>query len=606
MEDTDARPRSGVPPSHIVIALFIAATAGFSLWFWLGKRTADSASAELSFNATLAQHADPGLSAAGRPAIALADTILNDQAIAELAKQAGGPSTAASGVGEFRSSLELTQPSPAVLRVQFAGSDPNQSAANANAVALALTAWTPQQAGAPAGAADAQPAAQPNADAQTAAQPAAPVAKTAGKEQSPQSQSSSAAGPTDHGLSDALGEMGAQLTATDRELEQLAGEDYSRRSPSSNPQAAYTEYNQERLLRTRVGEAEKKLDDLRAKYGEKDAGPEVKNRLASVQQALDAILEHAAGGFGAAGTSIGQLRRERAGLSHAISVVDEERKAIEQRESAGAAQEGSAQTPSQPAPASSASQTAPAAASTAQPAQATSSAGQTPPSSLDSESSTPQQPAVHPLSLVRLAKPTPPAPLWPPVLAGFVCGLLYLGGASLAYRQTADVEDYYDEDPEEEVASPYRFITPVMPVERAGERTAEQASEQQAEAANAPPRETAPADVPAAATEAAEAETTRDEREPFAYFSGPKRSATPRRAAFLWEDSDEDSARAKEAPRRETSPPEPRDEARGKPDAFTDRLKKVLSETEVGRKFEEADQDAAGASATRNSNDGEI
>ena len=127
-----------MPLRHYLIALFLAAIAGCSLWAWRFQKATESASAVLAFDPTVAEHAAPGLSAAPNPAIALADSILNDQAIAALAKQSRASSSAdANQIGEFRSGLDLKQPSSGKLMVRFLDSDPGDSAADANAVAQA-------------------------------------------------------------------------------------------------------------------------------------------------------------------------------------------------------------------------------------------------------------------------------------------------------------------------------------------------------------------------------------------------------------------------------------------------------------------------------------
>ncbi len=163
MEDTDMEPRSGVPLTHYVIALIIAAIAGCSLFAWQSRKTTESASAVLAFDSTAAEQADPALAQASKPAIVLANSILNDDAATALAKQLQLSSTAASQIGEFRSRLQLTEPSADVLMVRFLDSDSDRSAANANVVAQALAQWTPPQAATPAANEQPKPAPPPPA-----------------------------------------------------------------------------------------------------------------------------------------------------------------------------------------------------------------------------------------------------------------------------------------------------------------------------------------------------------------------------------------------------------------------------------------------------------
>ncbi len=562
MEDRNTQPRSGLPLTHQVIALFFAVAAAGLLWFWLSKRATDSASAVLEFDPSLAQNFDPDLVFARKPAIALADSILDDQAIAGLAKQSRQSSSAnANEIGQFRSSLELSQPSSTVLMVQFLASDSDRSAANANAVAQALAAWNPSKAVAPAAAANSPPVGPPP-------QPAplnAPAHNAPAEGQSHPSPPVSGPSLPLHSLSNSLGEIGAELSATDQDLDRLAGEPDTGRSPQRNAQSVYTEFKQQQLLKAQVNAAEKKLDDLRAQFGEGDTDPDVKGRLASVQQALDSILRggdpfaHSAeaSGFKTAGITASQLRWERSQLSHAISVVSKERQAIEQAEATHSASDRPSQAPPPSAPApSSTAQTSP-------------SVQQTPPPA-DSGTAAPQHPAEHPLSLVRFASPTPPASPWPAVLAGFVSGLLYLSIAAWAHRRVRSDEDY-----EEENTFPNRLITPDVAVDTPGEYGRD-------------------SDPPATRTEPAEAESTLRRRAPFAFDAADERAA-PRRTAFLWDHNDEALDGTREEPHLEAGQSASPGEGNAKSaETRTDQLRKSLSETSFGRMFEGASADAAG------------
>jgi hypothetical protein len=546
-----------MPLKHYVIALFIAAIAGCSFWAWRIQKATESASAVLAFDPTLAQHVDPGFASAIKPAIALADSILNDQAIAELVKHShASSSTDANQIGEFRSGLELTQPSSSLLRVRFLDSDPGDSAANANAVAQALAAWAPSQAAAPA--ADAQPrqAAQPDASAGTTA------AETRSQENHPASAPSLAL----HSLSGSLGEIGAQLSKTDRDLDLLAADSSAGHLSSSNPQSAYREYRQQQLLKTQVNAAEKKFGDLREQYGKGNADPNVKGRLTSIQQALDSILrggEPAAQGFKAVGTSASQLSRERSQLSLAISVINQQRQAIDQAKTANSASDGSSQAPSPPASA------------TPSTPQSSSSPPQQQPSPSADSAAPSAQPPEHPLSVVRLASPTPLPPLWPPILVGFACGLVYLCSAALAHHR-AESEENYDE---EERVYPQRFITPDEWADPPNEHL---------EAANQPIAQTTPAD----------AETTPGQREPFAFFAAPKESPPPRRTGFLWDENGGASlGDHQEAPAEAGRPASP-EKTVETVDPLADQIRKSLSQTEIGRMFEGTNREAGDASLT--------
>jgi len=308
----------------------------------------------------------------------------------------------------------------------------------------------------------------------------------------------------------------------------------------------------------------------------------VKGRLATIQQALSSILPggkpllHSvdAHGFTAAGTSASQLSRERSQLSNAVSVIDQQRQAIRQTEAAHSASDGSSQAPSPAASAPSAS--ASHSPSSAQP----SSSPQQTPAQADSETSASQLPSGHPLSLVRLASPTPQPPLWPAILAGSLCGLFYLGSAALAYRRKENEEDY----DEEERVYPQRFITPDEPLYAASEHV---------EAENPP-------NVPA---EPAGVKTSAREREPAAFITVPKESDGPRRTGFLWDENGEATLGPHEEPPARAGQPGSRTKSVETADPFAEQIRKSLSETEIGRMFERTTPDGAGTSTAKNAAD---
>ena len=78
------------------------------------------------------------------PAVALAQSILSDEAVRELAKQDGlSFSSNKSEVAEFRSRLDMAQNSGRLLRVNYKDIDKKRSVAVANAVVNTLVAWIP-------------------------------------------------------------------------------------------------------------------------------------------------------------------------------------------------------------------------------------------------------------------------------------------------------------------------------------------------------------------------------------------------------------------------------------------------------------------------------
>jgi len=607
MEDRDMRQRSGMPLTHIVIALFLAAIASYLYWMWQSKKATASASAELLFNSAVTQQADPDVMQASQPAVALADSILNDEAIAGLAKRAQLVSTSPAGrIGEFRSGLQLTQPSATVLMVRFVDEDANRSAANANAVAEALAAWTPHGSATPAATADAQ-AATTSIPAAPPAPSAAPGAAAEG--QSQENQPAAAPRVPNHALSDALGGISAQLTATGQELDRIAEGQEGVGSQGGFEGPTYKEFREQRLLRTQVNAAEEKLDEVRAQYEKEGSGTDAAGSLTNVEQALRAILrggaplEGAGSGrsYGDAGISDSRLQRERGDLNNAIGVVNRARAAVEQTENAQASADDSAQA----APQQAAAGAAPGAAATtpaptAEPAQSeaapqASQPEQTPPAD-GSGASAEQQTGVHPLSVVRTANPPEPVPLWRAIVAGSGCGLFYLGCVIWDYRRTErddDYEDdvYEDDDDEEEMRSHRRLVTPDVPVRG--------------------PREDA-ADGSGRRAAAAEEEDARRQRKPFSYSEVPDESAVYSRADFhgnneggadVKRDQDDSSAAAHEDPFTESRTAVPHDESMETDDAMIDQLRKSLSQTEIGKMFEGSKKEVASVPGAESNND---
>jgi len=134
-----------VPLQQKLVAVGIAVAIGSGLFVWSRHSAQPPATtAVLSFDAGAARQADPMNANAKEPAVALARSILSDEAVRELAKQAGVPfSSSTSGPAEFRSRLDMAQTSERLLRVNYKDTDKELSAAVANAVANMLVAWIP-------------------------------------------------------------------------------------------------------------------------------------------------------------------------------------------------------------------------------------------------------------------------------------------------------------------------------------------------------------------------------------------------------------------------------------------------------------------------------
>jgi len=435
MEDADVR--SGIPLGHKFFAVLLAAAVAAAGCAWLIDQSRRSAStAELAFNPAAAQSVDPGIASAKDPAVALADSLLNDQTVANLAKQAHlSSSTPAGQIGEFRSDLHLTRPSGLLgafgsdfhlaqasasqLEVRFEAADSSQSMAVTNAVAHAL--------------ADSGITNAPSAPAQSAAPAASSVQQAAPANQGQSRPAAAASQPAppshavpDHPLSAALDQLGAQLSATDQQAERLAAGG-----------AFDSESREQSLLRAGVREARKTVEDLRTGYAKELADPNIGARLSEIQQALDSILSGGhRNGFYAVGVSRRELSNERSELRQAIGIVNDEAKRVRAAEAAHPAANPQPSAP--PAPAA-----APANTAAPSPALASSSPAQSSSSGVQEQNigSTPAgghapQSSQNALSIVRLASSAARPPLWPAIVAGAVCGLFYLGIAAFAYRRS--------------------------------------------------------------------------------------------------------------------------------------------------------------------------
>jgi hypothetical protein len=416
------------PLGHWIIAVILAVGVAWGAWVWLGHRAARSAqTATLSFDTGVARKMDPDLADAAEPAVATAESMLTDPVVADLAKAATLPSLARTArIGEFRSRLELRQSSASLLQVQFRDDSAERSAQAANAVAGALTAESPAPANVPA-------AAVPS----PALQPAPVKASVAG----PSSQSN-------HALADALGQLEAELFATQKKLESLSSDAWQRRE---HPElSSYRESKEQQLLTAQVGAALKEIADLRAKPAN---GAAAEQPLRRIQEALLSVwpasrsartsaLRSNFMGFNAAGVDVSRLREERAEFAQALAVVRKEQGAVQRLQVVPPAQ----------APPSSASQS-PAAVPAAAAASSQS-------SSAVEESNIAKLPAEEPFELQRPAGTPVHTPWWPVVLAGFGCGMLYLVVAGSRYRQDEEEEDYE----EESSADSQRMITPARPM----------------------------------------------------------------------------------------------------------------------------------------------
>jgi hypothetical protein len=551
---------SAVPLGHKFTAVLVAAAAAYGVHTWLDRRAVQTAAtAELSFSLHAAQRLDAGFVHAGAPAVVFAQSVLSDQKIADLSRSAYlSTSGMMSRVGEFRSRLDLTQPSPEVLGVRFRDADPAKAVQTANAIADALVAWSPSPDAPsaltePAPAAAAQPAAQQPPAAKTTTAPAPAPAK---KPITARNSNDASGSPSP--LATSLDQLQAQLSSTSRQIEEGASEGPARPGYKGR---AYAESEQQHLLKAQVRDAEKKVSDLRSQYG---SGANAQ-RLGAIQQALASIL-----GGGGVGVSASQLRRERDGLTRAIAVVQTQHAAIEKEAGTGAQSSPAptAQTPAassssaisesdltksgSPAPAAPNSQPAVPASASSQPASSTASDPTEDPS------------LANPFRMEKSAAAAPPMQWWPAAAAGVGCGLLYwLLMAMVSGRR--DDEPAYTEDN----VSYGRFIT-----------------------SNGPVTHVAPAPEPAPVS-AAERDSYR--RASFTWDPGPLGNAARLEPASAAEVESANGIKSGEEPSTNESAADSvareafhqeKAEKVVEIDPWTDLVQKALSETDIGRKFE--------------------
>ena len=461
MEEADPRPHSGIPLSHKVFAVVLAAVVAAAGCFALIYRARRSATAVLAFNPAAAQSIDPGVASARYPAIALADAALNDKTVAQLTAQAHlASSTPGNQVGEFRSELRLTQPRAGRLDVRFGAADATQSLAMANVAARALAGWNPAVGNPPAAPTQSaaghlltrqSPGAEDHGQSRPQAAEPAPVPDLKTSRGVPDHPS------PDQSLSGALGKIGLELAATNQQLERL---DTGEAQSSGGEQSAHIESREQALLRSEVTEAQKTLGSLRTRYAKDLADPKIGAPMDAIRAAVDSISPGGhRNGFNAAGFSTSELSSERSALRRAVGVVDQETKKVRLAESAHITDEtnppsaatvavaGTSKEPSVPETSSAPAQPA-ASSMREQNVESGAPAGQ-PPKQLSQNS----------FSIVRLAAPAPRPKFWAAIAAGVLCGLLYFGIVAFAYRRRPGADAYRQMN-----AATHRLITFPEPV----------------------------------------------------------------------------------------------------------------------------------------------
>lgn len=259
---------------RIGVLSLVAIAAGAGI-FVLARRSAERSAetAELSFDSSVAAQDDAGVAHTTEPALTVAQSMLTETTVLDLLRQAGTyPSDPAVSIGEFRSRLELEQPSDGMLRVLYRDPDPRGARKLANAVATAIVEWKP---------ADRNP--PPAARSQIAGAPEVPV---------PVPPRPSARPPGDplRTAYRTLAYLEGQLAAIDEKLGDLV---HPRASPSQTPVAGpptSAQAEQRRILQAKLAAAHQRLDDLRLRYTDEYPSVEnTKDAISELQQELGAL-----------------------------------------------------------------------------------------------------------------------------------------------------------------------------------------------------------------------------------------------------------------------------------------------------------------------------
>jgi hypothetical protein len=132
----------------MAVGIEVAFITGCLVWARHLPRLEYTSSALLSFDEFAAAHlASGGVQTDHQQAAALAESVLSDEVLKTLCWQLGLPQDPSGGeAARFRSGLMLSQDSPSKLRVTWRGDDRGQAMAVANAVAVLLASWIPEDA----------------------------------------------------------------------------------------------------------------------------------------------------------------------------------------------------------------------------------------------------------------------------------------------------------------------------------------------------------------------------------------------------------------------------------------------------------------------------
>lgn len=382
-----------LPLRHKLVAVVIAVAISSGLFVWSRHSAVSSMTAVMLFDTEQAQQIDPNLPSTKEPAVALGQSILNDDLIKGLMKRVG----IRADVAEFRSRLKMTQQSPKSLNINYQHGNKELSVAVANAVANLLVAWIPPS--------DAI-AAKSVSTRQSTRSAAHPAANSRQGKHHSRAQSSQ------------IRNLEARLAATEQKLASLNSPRIQNTPPPvDEPKRTLSVDDEQRhALEMQLNADQKKLDALRDRYTDQYPTVEnVKADIAELQQRLASV--QSVGNKekprvippppDAASNEVNQLRLERARLLQAIAA--KKRRQITPQGQATA-------VGSLPPPGQSPSLSQPPSASVPQP-----------------KSPVPPLPLQSPFTLVRLASHSEAVSWWQGLLAGILCGLLYLTSAVWRY-----------------------------------------------------------------------------------------------------------------------------------------------------------------------------
>jgi hypothetical protein len=401
----------------------IAVGAGI---FVLARRSAERSAetAELSFDSSVAARNDAAVAHATEPALTVAQSILTETTVLDLLRQVGAKSSNPTvSIGEFRSRLDLQQPSDGMLRVFYHDTDPRTARKVANAVASAIVDWNPAESNPPA-----------VAPPQISSVPALPA------------RAHASARPPGEALRTAyttLAVLEGQLTATDEKIGDLS---QLPASPSQTPNAApppTAPDEQRQILQAKLAAAHQRLDDLRLRYT--DEYPDVestKDAISDLQQELAALPPATAGSSEGNGTSdaekhdtqIADLRQHRAWLAGQIAA--EKRAIVDIRPNPAS------QRTSPPLQTASIPPTAPGAASPA-PAMTEIADWQ------------------NPFRIIRLTSVTRGSLAWPAILASGLCILFYFVSAVCLFELWRHSTQFLQPAPISQAHSSFAFDSQV-------------------------------------------------------------------------------------------------------------------------------------------------